>query len=304
MFLDLNDDQISLRDGIRALLAGRFGPDRIREGFDRSMFTELSDAGVFALVADGFSWADATVVFEQLGEFCVPGPLVGSFLVGDGSIVGVVDADSPLVIEHLDVLDSLAVVGPDSVRRVDASTIAADPLDWPLDPLTPVWRAHSLPDGVPLADADANAWRDRGAVLTAALCLGLAQRLTAVSVAYSLERHQFDRPIGGFQAIKHLLADMAVRTEVARAAVYNAGAHLDAPDVTGLARSVGVAKALAGEAAIRNGKDATQVHGGMGYTWEVDVHLWLKRAWVLDTHFGSHEHHFDQVAATLARATA
>jgi alkylation response protein AidB-like acyl-CoA dehydrogenase len=300
MFLDLNHDQVALRDGIRSLLEGRFGPERIREGFDRAMFAELAEAGVFSLIADGFSWADATVVFEQLGEFCVPGPLVGSFLAGDGSVVGVVDAASPLVIEHLGALDSLAVVGRDAVRFVDASTITAEPLDWPLDPLTPVSRAAERPEGSVLTGADAGEWRARGAVLTAALSLGIAQRLTTMSVAYALERRQFDRPIGGFQAIKHILADMAVRAEVARAAVYNAGAHLDAVDVEGLVRSVSVAKALSGEAAIRNGKDATQVHGGMGYTWEVDVHLWLKRAWVLDTHFGSHEHHFDQVAATLA----
>lgn len=302
MLLDLSDDQISLRDGIRALLDGRFGPERIREGFDRAMFAELAEAGVFSLIADGFSWADATIVFEQLGEFCVPGPLVGSFLAGDGRIVGVVDAESPDVIEHLAALDAVAVLAADSVRMVDATAISAVPLDWPLDPLSPVSRASARSDGVPLAGADAGEWRDRGAVLTAALCLGIAQRLTTLSVTYSLERQQFDRPIGGFQSIKHLLADMAVRTEVARAAVYNAGAHLDAPQLAGLGRSISVAKALAGEAAIRNGKDATQVHGGMGYTWEVDVHLWLKRAWVLDTHFGGHEHHYDLVAATAGPA--
>ncbi len=302
MNLDLDDDQIALRDGIRALLDGRFGPERIREGFDRAMFTELADAGVFSLIADGFSWADATVVFEQLGEFCVPGPIVASFLLGDGSVAAAIDHDAAPIVEHLDRLDRVLVLGLDSVTADPASSLLAGAveLDWPLDPLSPVWRLSAMPTGSPLANVDAQSWRDRGAVLTAALCLGIAQRLTTTSVAYALERQQFDRPIGGFQAIKHLLADMAVRTEVARAAVYQAGAHLDATDVPGLRRSISVAKALAGEAAIRNGKDATQVHGGMGYTWEVDVHLWLKRAWVLDTHFGSHEQHFDQVAATLA----
>ncbi len=302
MNLDLDDDQIALRDGIRALLEGRFGPDRIREGFDRPMFGELADAGVFSLIADGFSWADATIVFEQLGEFCVPGPLVASFLLGDGSVAAAIDHDAAPIVEHLDRLDRVVVLGDNAVTAVDAAALLADAaeLDWPLDPLSPVWRVAAMPTGSPLADVDVKSWRDRGAVLTAALCLGIAQRLTTMSVAYALERQQFDRPIGGFQAIKHLLADMAVRTEVARAAVYQAGAHLDATDVVGVRRSVSVAKALAGEAAIRNGKDATQVHGGMGYTWEVDVHLWLKRAWVLDTHFGSHEQHFDHVAATLA----
>jgi alkylation response protein AidB-like acyl-CoA dehydrogenase len=300
MFLDLNDDQIALRDGIRSLLEGRFDSARIRAGFDRAMFDELAGSGVFSLRADGFSWADAAVVFEQLGEFCVPGPLVGSFLAGEGTIVGVIDAGMT-IIEHLDEIDSLAILGNDSLAQVAASAIAGERLEWPLDPLTPVWRVERPPRGEVVADCDAATWRRAGAVLTAALCLGLAQRMVDASVAYALERVQFDRPIGSFQAIKHLLADMAVRTEVARAAVYHAAAHLDAPDLAGLDRSVSVAKAQAGEAAIRNGKDATQVHGGMGYTWEVDVHLYLKRAWVLDTHFGSAESHLDAVAATLGR---
>ncbi len=298
MFLDLTDDQLALRDGIRALLDGRFGPDRIRHGFDRAMFAELADAGVFSLIADGFAWADAVVVFEQLGEFCIPGPLVASFLAADGRITAAIDAGAAPVIEHLDLLDRLVVLDG-AVREVDLAQLDATPLDWPLDPLTPVWRSAAVIETGALPGADVDAWQRRGAVLTAAFCLGMSQRLVDTSVTYAAERRQFDRPIGGFQAIKHLLADMAVRSEVARAAVYSAGAHLDADELPGLARSVSVAKALAGEAAIRNGKDATQVHGGMGFTWEVDVHLYLKRAWVLDTQFGSAEHHYDLAAASL-----
>ena len=153
-------------------------------------------------------------------------------------------------------------------------------------------------------DADVSEFRRAGAVLTAALQLGLADRCTELAVAYAKERVQFDRPIGGFQAIKHLCADMLVRTEVARAAVYAAGAHLDAgPDLDGLDRAVSGAKALAGETAVVNGKAVMQVFGGMGFTWEVDVHLYLKRAWVLDTHFGSGDAHCDVVAAAVAGRT-
>ena len=127
-----------------------------------------------------------------------------------------------------------------------------------------------------------------------------AQRALELAVEYAKERVQFDKPIAAFQAIKHLCADMVVRTEVARAAVYAAGAHLDAGDtLPGLDRAVGGAKLLAGEAAVTNGKTATQVHGGMGYTWEVDVHLYLKRAWLLDTHFGSADAHADAIGAGL-----
>ncbi|MDZ4828546.1 MAG: acyl-CoA dehydrogenase family protein, partial [Actinomycetota bacterium] len=140
-----------------------------------------------------------------------------------------------------------------------------------------------------------------GAVLTAAFQLGLADRCTEMSVAYAQEREQFDRPIGSFQAVKHILADMLTRTEVARAAVYAAGAHLDVPDFGNVDRSIAGAKVVAGEAAIANGKAATQVHGGMGFTWEVDVHLYLKRAWVLDTHFGSADASADAVSSAASR---
>lgn len=298
MDLDLSDDQIALREGIAALLEGRFDSGRVRAGFDRAMFDDLRDAGVFALRADGFAWADCAVVFEQLGRHCVPGPLVGSLLAGAG-IAGLVERSAPAWIEHLGALDALMVLDDTGVARVDVHALDADPSPWPLDPLVPVARVASLPAGEPVA-ADPVEWRRAGAVLTAAFQLGLADRLTEMSVEYAKERHQFDRPIGSFQAVKHILADMLMRTEVARAAVYAAGAHLDAADLAGLDRSISGAKVTAGEAAVQNGKAATQVHGGMGFTWEVDVHLLLKRAWVLDTHFGTADTHADRLAASLA----
>jgi alkylation response protein AidB-like acyl-CoA dehydrogenase len=307
MDLDLSADQVALRDGIAALLEGRFGMDRVRAGFDREMFAELSEAGVFSLAADGFSWADCTIVFEQLGRFCVPGPLVPSLLFESGRVVGLVDeADArraeSLWVEHLDVLEDLVVLSGNSIRHVDPATLNGKASSWPLDPLTPVAQVGELPAGTAI-EADVAELQRRGAVLTAALQLGLADRCTEMAVDYAKERVQFDRPIAAFQAIKHLCADMLVRTEVARAAVYAAGAHLDEPAEGGLDRGISGAKALAGEAAIVNGKTAMQVFGGMGFTWEVDVHLYLKRAWVLDTHFGSGDAHADAVGASLFAGT-
>ena len=157
-----------------------------------------------------------------------------------------------------------------------------------------------MPDGEVVGDADAvAALRTEGALLTAAFCVGMADALTDLAVAYAKEREQFNRPIGSFQAVKHLCADMVVRAEVARTAVYAAACVLDDPSTGELARALSGAKLLANDAAIVNGKSATQVYGGMGFTWEVDVHLYLKRAWVLDTHFGSVDHHADAVAALL-----
>src|SRR5580700_1898136 len=115
MDLELSDDQAALRDGIGALLGGRFDSDRIRRGFDRAAWDELGAAGVFSLGTDGFGWADRVVVFEQLGQACVPGPLVaGSLAYGlvDG-VVGGIDRPRPgenAFVEHLERLDHLVVL--------------------------------------------------------------------------------------------------------------------------------------------------------------------------------------------------
>ena len=306
MDFDLSADQVALRDGIRSLCEGRFPIKRVREGFDRSAHAELAEAGVFSLRSDGFGVADAAVVFEELGRAVVPGPLVWAYLVHgvvDGVVGGleVARREPPWMVEHLDALDTLLVVRERGVDTVPAAKIAgAVPVGRPLDPLTPVHRVDQLPAGDPVGEDDLLArWRLEGSVVMAAFLVGLAQTCTELSVAYAKERRQFDRPIGSFQAVKHLLADMLVRTEVARASVHAAACTLDDPDVGDVARAVAGAKMLAGETAITNGKTATQVHGGMGFTSEVDVHLYLKRAWVLDTTFGSVDEHADAVAATL-----
>jgi alkylation response protein AidB-like acyl-CoA dehydrogenase len=305
---ELSDDQVALRDGIRSLCEGRFPIKRVRDGFDRAACAELADSGAFSLRADGFGFADAAVVFEELGRAVVPGPLVWLFLAHglvDGVAGGleVTGREPPWMVEHLDVLDTLLVAEDGGVRAVAASTVAgAVPVSRPLDPLTPVHRVEQLPAGDAIGDGELVArWRREGAVVAGAFLVGLAQACTDRSVAYAKERRQFDRPIGSFQAVKHILADMRVRAEVARASVHAAACTLDDPDVGDVARGVAGAKMLAGEAAITNGKAATQVHGGMGFTWEVDVHLYLKRAWVLDTVLGSVDEHADAVAATLAR---
>lgn len=303
MNFDLTDDQVALRDGIRSLLEGRFSMERVREGFDRSMFDELSEAGVFSLRADGFSWADSVVVYEELGRACVPGPLVGS--AGADAVVDVIEGrgGDAVWVEHLASLDRLLTIGDDGIREIPAASLVGAEADWPLDPLTPAHRVESLPAGELVGTAsEASKLLNELTLLTAAQQVGLSAALVDMSVGYAMTREQFGRPIGSFQAVKHMCAEMAVKAEVARAAVQAAACIMDDPSTGDAMRSLHGAKIVAGEAAIMNGRTATQVYGGMGFTWEVDVHLYLKRAWILETRFGSADSHADAVAEILPPA--
>jgi alkylation response protein AidB-like acyl-CoA dehydrogenase len=136
-------------------------------------------------------------------------------------------------------------------------------------------------------------------VLTSALQLGLAETSLELATAYAKERQQFGKVIGQFQAVKHMCADMVARVEVCRAAVYMAGVCIDDPEVGDPARAASVARVLANATSSDNGRDCVQVHGGMGYTWEVDAHLLLKRAWVLATAYGTSDEHADRLALTV-----
>lgn len=320
MDFDLTSDQADLQAGIRKLCEGRFAMSAVREmegsdGVTAGAWRELVDAGVFSLrIAEaeggvGLGAAESVLVFEELGRALVPGPLVGSELAasvlgGSGDeVVGVVErADGPTIVEYLSVIDRLLVIDDRGVREVDPGALlsgARRPAR-PIDPLTPVWVVSQLPEGEQVGGRDAaDRFRTEGAALAAALQLGLSEAVLDQALAYAKQREQFGRPIGSFQAVKHLLADMLVRTEVARAAVYAAGVTIDDPVVGDPRRAVAAAKITAGDAAVRNGKAAIQVHGGMGFTWEVDAHLYLKRAWALDTAFGPPDEHSEYLASRL-----
>lgn len=136
---------------------------------------------------------------------------------------------------------------------------------------------------------------DRGALFTAAQLLGLAQRCVDLAVAYAKTREQFGKPIGSYQAVKHLLATAQVKIEFARPAVHAAAAMLPQADVYSRAR-VSHARLAASEAADLAARTAIQVHGAMGYSWEVDVHFFLKRAIALNTWWGTPAFHRGRVA--------
>jgi alkylation response protein AidB-like acyl-CoA dehydrogenase len=320
MDFELSDDQRALAGAIGAVVKGRFPMEAIRAmedgtGFEADRWRALADTGVFSLaVAEagggaGLGAAEAAVVFEVLGRHLVPGPLVATFLAAthlpgaaDGSeLVAHVEGAGPWVLEHPDQVAWIAVVGPDDVGLVARAEQTVTPIAHALDPLTPLGRwgevagaARSLGGAV-----EARRWRLWGATLTAAYQIGLAFGAVDLAVAYAGQREQFGRPIGSFQAVKHLCADMFIRAEVARAAVHAAACGLDGNGDGDVDRAVNGARLLAGEAAVANGKSCIQVHGGMGFTWEVDAQRYWKRATVVDTQFGSADELAAAVAATM-----
>ncbi|MEV6754867.1 acyl-CoA dehydrogenase family protein [Streptomyces sp. NPDC051214] len=277
MDFQLTEDQVALRGGVREVLEGRFDGAALREAadsgapsLDRALWRELGDAGFFALRVPeaeggvGLGLPEAVLAFEEAGRALLPGPLVATFLAApdvQGAAQGttVVTAVSGGLVPWLDAAD---------VVHGDAS--GALPLR-SVDPLTPLHRVPGeRTDGAAASEDPAASEAD---LLLAAEQLGSAGRTCEMAVRYARERTQFGRSIGSFQAVKHLCAQMLVRTELARAAVY-------AASVTGDATEIAAAKLLADDAAVRGARDCLQVHGGMGFTWEADVHLHLKRAWV------------------------
>ncbi|MFD9190536.1 acyl-CoA dehydrogenase family protein [Streptomyces phaeochromogenes] len=266
MDFQLTDDQRALRAGVRELLDRRFGRERLRAavdapGLDRALWRELGEAGFFALRLPeaeggvGLGLPEAVLAFEEAGRALLTGPLVATHLAAGevpGAATGetVVAAVDGTLVEWLDEADVVRgdVTGAVAMRSAD--------------PLTPLHRVPRAAPPDPVA-----------ALLTAAEQLGSASRTCELAVQHARTREQFGQPIGAFQAVKHLCSEMLVRVEVARGAVYAAAVTADPLDIA-------AAGLLADEAAEHGARDCLQVHGGMGFTWESDVHLHLKRAWL------------------------
>ena len=323
MDFDLSTEQEALRDEFRRLLATRCDREvraaaaGLPGAVDRALWRSLAETGVFSLRLPedkgglGGGVADAVIVHEELGRAAVPGPIVPTAALasvipgaGDGSsIVTAIFAHSPpIVVEHLAAADVVAIIDADGIRSAKPSDIDGEAVRRPLDPLTPVHRIHGgLPRGDLLVDSEGcrPIWRE-ATLLTAAAQIGLGAGATEMAISYAKHRVQFGRPIGAFQAVKHLLADASTQLEVARASLHAAAVGIDEGDSEpAQERAVAGARILASRAARQATRSCIQVHGGMGYTWDLDAHLYLKRAMVLDTHFDTPAQACDAVAASL-----
>jgi hypothetical protein len=157
--------------------------------------------------------------------------------------------------------------------------------------------ANRIGSGGAVCDALARAF-DRGALYAAAQCVGVAERMLEMGVAYASERRQFGQAIGAYQGMKHQFASAQVKLEFARPVVYAAAAALEGH---GAAAQVAVshAKLASVAAADASARIAMQAHGAMGYSWEVDLHFYMKRAWALAGAWGDANLHARRVRSAL-----
>jgi alkylation response protein AidB-like acyl-CoA dehydrogenase len=323
----LDEEQRELQETIRRYCAARFPAERIAQRderpLDRAAWRGLAELGVFSLLAAeadgaaGLGLVEAAIVFEQLGAHLVSGPVLWSTLAapfldgvaaGDRLVGGIEQAETdggPLIVEHALEIDALLILRADGVFLCSGAELPRfDPVA-PFDPLTPAARCAALPRGVRVGDAhDAARIRMVGTVLCAALQLGVSSAALEASRRHALEREQFEAPIGSFQAIQHILADMYVRDALARSATYAAAAAVDDPGIGDPLRASAAAKLLAGEAALDNARAAIQVHGGIGFTWERLPSYLLKRAWVLEHCLGDSDSLALAIGASLETASA
>jgi alkylation response protein AidB-like acyl-CoA dehydrogenase len=286
-----------------------------------ALWRRLADQGITGLVVPeedgglGGTPVDLVVAFEVLGHHLAVGPWIeaAAFLasalqgelataVADGQVVTV--AAPPLVPWGLDadvaeqvylvLPDGLRAVGPasgtpsagrsvDSTRRLFQVPAADGPGAGPAEP----------------GAADLDGAFDLATLACAAELLGCGERLLADSVAYVLQRRQFGRVIGSYQAVKHQLADVRIALDFARPLVH--GAALEASKPSALRnRSVSAAKVAAGDAAYRASRVALQVHGAIGYTAELDLGLWVSRVRALVGAWGGTTWHRERIATSLA----
>jgi alkylation response protein AidB-like acyl-CoA dehydrogenase len=212
---------------------------------------------------------------------------------GAGHITGVADAATA---------DVLLVLRADGLYAVEAAQAGVEPLT-SFDLTRPLAAVTAGEGGTRLADAAAGAAAVRrgllaGAGLLASEQLGLAEWCLEETVRHTGERHQFNRPVGSFQALKHRMAKLWLEVVSARAAA-RAAADALATDSPEAALSVAVAQAYCSRVAVHAAEECVQLHGGIGMTWEHPAHLYLKRAKADEIALGTPGRHKEALAALV-----
>ena len=343
MDFTFNDDQLTFREAMSRFLMTEAAPEMLREiwetdvGRSPELRGKLAEQGLTALSVpedcgglgmDDVAWA---LMSQELGYYAIPDSLADTAYVSaglikalpagshdreallgriaDGSVrIAVGHPVNPLVADAA-TADLLLLPHGDEVHLVPRALVdvTANPsIDLSRRLAGLAWEPSSG-TRVAAGDAGRRLWADalnRGTLSVAGQLLGLAQRMLDLSVDYAAQRKQFGKPIGSFQAVKHHLADVATRIEFAKPVLYRA-AYALAHGTPAAAIHASHAKLACGEAAWLAARHGIQVHGAMGYTWEVDLQMFMKRSWALDASWGDRGFHKSRVAeAILAEGAA
>ena len=331
MNFDFTDDQRAIKETARDLLANRFKLEHLRElaeskSYGDAAWSEVCELGWPGIFIDeqhggqGLGVLELVILLEELGYVLAPLPFLSNAAAGlivqdagaterlpgvasgqrRGTVGVVKDGRAALVPDAAEADFVVLVDGTEAtlLERGDAQVERIDAID-------PTRRyANVTPNGGESL-GDISRGRDLIALAVAAELVGVSQRVMEMAVDYAKNRKQFDRPIGSYQAVSHACADMLKQVEGARSLVYYAGWAADAaPDELSLGASA--AKAYASDAGWNVSASALQVHGGIGFTWEHDLHWFLKRAKTDGVLYGSARDHRERVAelAGLGAVTA
>ena len=324
MDFGFTDDQRDIQRTARELLGSRATPERVREHaeaarVDDALWRELGELGWPGIAVaeehggQGLGAVELAILCEELGRSIAPVPFLPSVLaatlieyagsdeqrsrwlpgLASGELTGAV-GDSAELVPGGDGADVIVLVSGGEARVIDGGE--AEPVA-SIDSTRPAARVPSE-SGEPLPGDVAPAL-DRALVAVAAELVGVCERALEMTVAYVKERKQFGTPVGAYQAVSHRCAQMLLDTETARATVSFAAWAADA-DPSRLGEAAAMAKAAASDA----GRDVTaaaiQLHGGIGFTWEADVHWLYKRAQLDAALLGGAARH----RAALARQAA
>jgi alkylation response protein AidB-like acyl-CoA dehydrogenase len=335
MNFDFTDDQRAIKSTAKEFLAARYKPEKLRElaeagEYDEAIWNEMRELGWSGIFIDeahqgqGLGVVELVILMEELGFALAPSPFFSNAAAGlviqhAGSdeqkerwLPGIATGEQPAALGELqngraplvpDAEDAAVIVLVDGetatvVERSAADVERVDTID-----STRKFAAVSA-DGGDALEGNVQAGLDRVVTALAAELTGAAQRTMDMAVDYAKERKQFDRPVGAYQAVSHRCAQMLMEVESARALTYFAAYAADSePDELALAAST--AKAYASDAGWRVSASSLQVHGGIGFTWEHDLHFFLKRAKTDGHLFGTARQHRDRVAElSMARAAA
>ncbi|MGV0790790.1 acyl-CoA dehydrogenase family protein [Mycolicibacterium sp. XJ1819] len=325
MYFGFTTDQLALRENLRDVLVETCPPAVVRNAWRDfpgpvpGLWRQLGAVGLLGLLAPadigglGGSEIDLVCLVEECGKFAVPGPL-GEHIAA--AVPALAAAGTPEVHAAIagDVVVAVQEPGARRVRWVTGADLLIYPDDEGLGLATradldidrrPSSVDRSVPSAVvtpvrtrTLPGADAVLARHRATLAAAAQLLGLADRMITMSTEYVKLRTQFEVPVGSQQAVKHLLATALVSLEHARPVAYRA-AWVLAAGAPNPELAVCFAKLYAQRAAELAARTALQCHGAIGYSWEHDLHLWMKRVWALGTAWGTTAAHEDAVASAV-----